>query len=106
MGSWFSSPSPFIKNPSVYATKVDDKAVSSNVQTYDYVIVGGGKLKSLSSIFRDGLAWRQLSRLATRCLSSNSAHSFCYPGPAACVLANRLTEDPKISVLMVEAGKR
>ena len=27
-------------------------------------------------------------------------------GTAACVLAHRLTEDPKTSVLMIEAGKR
>lgn len=43
MGSWFSSPSPFITDPSLYATKVDDKAVPSNIRTYDYIIVGGGE---------------------------------------------------------------
>ncbi|KAF8526147.1 GMC oxidoreductase [Gautieria morchelliformis] len=67
MGSWFSSPSPFVKYPSVYATELGEEAVPSNIRTYDYVIVGGGV--------------------------------------AACVLARRLTDDPKISVLMIEAGK-
>ncbi|KAF8527489.1 GMC oxidoreductase [Hysterangium stoloniferum] len=66
MGSLFSS--PFITDPSVYATKVEAvKTTSSEIRTYDYVIIGGG--------------------------------------PAACVLAHRLTEDPTVMVLVIEAGK-
>lgn len=43
MGSWFSTLSPFTKDPAVYATKIQDKGEAGDVQTFDYVIIGGGK---------------------------------------------------------------
>ena len=44
MGSMFSSQSLFVNDPSVYATKVDEKTVPTDIHTYDYVIAGGGEL--------------------------------------------------------------
>ncbi len=89
MGSYFSK-SYYHTDPSTFATKIPDNEAEETPdwKEYDYIVVGGGMFSDLISAINPYL---------TIPLSL---------GSAGCVVASRLSEDPKVSVLLIESGKR
>ena len=79
----------YVTDPNAFATEVKESDDSSQWKTYDYVIVGGGQL-------------RHESRLEWLC----SADIKPRQGTSGSVLASRLSEDPNVTVLLLEAGNR
>jgi choline dehydrogenase len=83
------SSSKLHSDPTQFATSVSEAAPGfqpekKSWKTYDYIICGGGT--SFPPLW-------------------NNCSSEFLIGAAGCVLASRLSENPEISVLLIEAGK-
>ena len=73
-----------VTDPNAFASKVNENDDRSHWKSYDYVVVGGG-------VFHE---------------SDREPLTNILKGTAGSVLASRLSEDPNVSILLIEAGNR